>query len=412
MQDITERKQAEESLRKSEASLNQAQKIANVGNWSWHLPSDQWEGSDQLYTIYGINRDESSSIWHEIVRQRVHPDDIAMIEAADKVVMSGSIPKPVEYRVVWPDGSTHIVSDEVGEIILDEDGKPSIVIGIVQDITERKLAEEKLHKSEASLKQAQKIAKVGNWSWHLPSDQYEGSDQFYTIYGINRDGSNSIWHEIVRQCVHPDDIAMIEAADKVVMSGSIPKPVEYRVVWPDGSTHIVSDEVGEIILDEDGKPSIVTGIVQDITERKQAENLLRENEEKFRYVFEAANVGKAITSISGGMLVNKAFANMLGYSPEELAPKTWQMITPPENIESNEAILAPMLQGKINSVRFDKQYIHKNGTYIWTDVSVALQRDANGTPLNYIATIINITDRKRAEEALRESEERFKKLFT
>ncbi len=92
MQDITERKQAEEALRKSEASLNQAQKIANVGSWSWHLPSDQYEGSDQFYTIYGINRDGASLIWHEIVNQRVHPDDIALIEAADKIVMSGGIP--------------------------------------------------------------------------------------------------------------------------------------------------------------------------------------------------------------------------------------------------------------------------------------------------------------------------------
>ena len=94
VQDITERKQAEEALRKSEASLKQAQKIANVGNWSWNLSSDQYEGSDQFFTIYGINRDEASCIWHEIVSQRVHPDDIALIEAADKIMMSGSIPKP------------------------------------------------------------------------------------------------------------------------------------------------------------------------------------------------------------------------------------------------------------------------------------------------------------------------------
>ena len=60
VQDITERKQAEEALRKSEASLKQAQKIANVGNWSWNLSSDQYEGSDQFFTIYGINRDEAS----------------------------------------------------------------------------------------------------------------------------------------------------------------------------------------------------------------------------------------------------------------------------------------------------------------------------------------------------------------
>jgi len=165
--------------------------------------------------------------------------------------------------------------------------------------------------------------------------------------------------------------------------------------------------------DKDGKLLQVIVTFTDITDSKQAEELLRESEDEFKYVFEAANVGKSITSISGGMLVNKAFADMLGYSPEELALKSWQMITPPEEIEPIQAILAPMLKGKIDAVRFDKHYLHKNGSTIWADVSVALRCDAEGNPLNYITTIINIAERKRAEEALEQKLEellRFQRL--
>jgi two-component system sensor histidine kinase EvgS len=125
--------------------------------------------------------------------------------------------------------------------------------------------------------------------------------------------------------------------------------------------------------------------------------LLHESEEKFRHVFEAANVGKSITSLSGNIDVNQAFCDFLGYAPEELREKTWQELTPPEDIVSQEAILMPLLHGETNSTRFEKRYIHKNGSLIWADVSVAIQRDADGTPLKFITTVVDITDRKKAE---------------
>ena len=119
-------------------------------------------------------------------------------------------------------------------------------------------------------------------------------------------------------------------------------------------------------------------------EREQIDESLRESEEKFRSVFESANVGKSITSPSGEISVNKAFADMLGYKQEELAHKTWQELTPKEDVATIEALLKPLLNGEEDSVRYEKRYVHKDGSYIWTDYSTVLRRDPDGQPEHFI----------------------------
>jgi PAS domain S-box-containing protein len=132
----------------------------------------------------------------------------------------------------------------------------------------------------------------------------------------------------------------------------------------------------------------------------RAERDLRENEEKFRMVFESSNVGKSITTPDGKISVNKAFADMLGYTQDELALKTWQMLTPEEEIEPIQAILQSMVSGKKDTARLTKRYIHKNGSFVWADVSTVIRRDEDGKPLHFITTIIDISAQKRSEEAL------------
>ena len=149
-------------------------------------------------------------------------------------------------------------------------------------------------------------------------------------------------------------------------------------------------------------------LVMDITERKQAEEKLKESEEKFKSVFESANVGKSITLPTGEINVNEAFCEMLGYTREELQNTKWQEITPEEEIPSIQKKLDPLLNGQKNAARFEKRYICKNGTHIWVDVSVSVRRDENGKPLYFITTIIDINERKQAEEELRTSEAKFK----
>jgi len=165
------------------------------------------------------------------------------------------------------------------------------------------------------------------------------------------------------------------------------------------------------IRDSSGK--ITNAVIQhiDITERRQAEEKLRESEEKFRYVFDRSIIGKSITFLSGGMDANQAFCEMLGYSKEEFLKLTWQEISHPDDIEFSQRIVDSILSGEKDSARFTKRYVHKNGSIVWADVSTSVRRDKEGKPLYLMTTISDITERKKAEESLWQSEHRFKELF-
>ncbi|MDY0312905.1 MAG: transporter substrate-binding domain-containing protein [Desulfobacterales bacterium] len=119
---------------------------------------------------------------------------------------------------------------------------------------------------------------------------------------------------------------------------------------------------------------------------------------KFRDVFEAANAGKSITLPTGEINVNQAFADFLGYSPEELEGKSWQDLTPAEDIAKIQQHLARLLDGEQDATRFEKRYIRKDGTWVWGDVSTTLRRNAQDRPLYFLTTIVDISARKEAEE--------------
>ncbi|MDA3956677.1 PAS domain S-box protein [Oceanispirochaeta sp.] len=148
------------------------------------------------------------------------------------------------------------------------------------------------------------------------------------------------------------------------------------------------------------------------SERKKTKYALKESEDKFKLVFESANVGKSITSPNGRVSVNQAFADMLGYTREELRDKTWQELTPPEDIEVINQKLNSILAEEQKATRFEKKYIHKNGSIIWADVSTVLHRDPEGKPLHFITTVVDISEKKIAEEALIENEKRYRKAQT
>ena len=134
------------------------------------------------------------------------------------------------------------------------------------------------------------------------------------------------------------------------------------------------------------------------------QNALRESEDRFRSIFDTANVGKSITSLDGEVNGNKAFAEMLGYTRvEELNRKSWQSITPENEIKQTQEKVDQLLSGEKNSVRFNKHYLKKDGSLIWADVSIAIRRETNGKPLYFITTVVDITAQNKAEQALQHS---------
>ena len=157
-----------------------------------------------------------------------------------------------------------------------------------------------------------------------------------------------------------------------------------------------------LLRDAEGQPSGMWAIVRDITERKRAEEGLRESEDKFKYVFDHSVAGISLTLLSGELNVNQAFCEMVGYSADELNHRKWQEITHPEDVELTLNANRALLSSEKESMRFTKRYIHKNGSIVWADVATALRRDKDSQPLYFMSTFLDITERVRAEEEIRQ----------
>ncbi len=176
---------------------------------------------------------------------------------------------------------------------------------------------------------------------------------------------------------------------------------EFQVQRRDGSTFPawVSDSP---IYDEHGALIGFVGVSSDITERKATEAALRESEQRFRQVEEQAPIGLALVAPDGRWLrVNPALCALVGYDAEELLARTFQDITHPDDLNLGLDYARRVLAGEIATYQLEKRYIRKNGTHVWALLSVSLVRHADGYPLYFIAQVQDLTDRKRAEEALR-----------
>jgi len=164
-------------------------------------------------------------------------------------------------------------------------------------------------------------------------------------------------------------------------------------------------------LGQDGRVAGLMGTIIDVTGRKKAKRALRESEERFRQTFELAASGIAHVGLDGRFLrVNRSLCKILGYTAEELARLSVKDISHPDDRMITDVERRRMREGAIESVHFEKRYLRKDGVTVWVDLTVALVRDADGAPQYEIAVFDDITERKRADVALRESEARFRSL--
>lgn len=168
--DITERRRGELALQTSASELRKAQGIAHIGSWRWHVPSSHLDWSDELYSIFGVSREEFDGDRGRVVAERVHPDDRGKIELWNQAVLDLAHPPPMEFRIVRRDGTVRHVWGECGDIDFDETGASLVVRGIIQDITERKRTEAEKRRLEDELQTAQKLESIGRLAGGVAHD--------------------------------------------------------------------------------------------------------------------------------------------------------------------------------------------------------------------------------------------------
>jgi PAS domain S-box-containing protein len=296
-QDITERKRAEEerealsrSLQESKAWLEEAQRVAHIGYWVWDLETNCVIYSDETYRIYGMTPQEGP-IDLAIVSEATHPEDRERVfRIADEAIRSGTRADS-EHRIVRPSGEIRTIH-ALGDLKKDASGRPYQMFGTTQDITERKRAEEErqalshdLQESKARLEEAQRVAHVGHWEWDLETDVVVWSDETYRIFGLTPQ-ERPMDLATVRAIVHPEDRESLYSGVDVDLVAGVHPDAEFRIVLPNGEVRTVyattsklwSALPGDSKRDALGRPYKLFGTVQDITERKRAEQALQQSQ--------------------------------------------------------------------------------------------------------------------------------------
>lgn len=279
--DITDRvrqdealRREREALRRSEARLAEAQRLAHVGSWELDLATGERIWSDELFRICGLDPAQGAPDAASL-RACYHPDDLPRYEHALSEMLATGEPSELDVRALRPDGEVrwcHLTAAAVR----DATGKIARVVGAAADITERVEAEQTLRESHELLIESERrlrVALTGGWLgwWHLDmrtGEYVEFSDLCKAHFGLPPEATLS--YTTFRACIHPEDRGYVDGATALALDNRREYIAEYRVLWPDDSVHWVSAH-GVVIYDEAGQVVRAIGTTQDITARKLLE---------------------------------------------------------------------------------------------------------------------------------------------
>jgi PAS domain S-box-containing protein len=268
--EITQRKKAEEALRNTQFTLSEGQRIAHVGSFEYIANTRTTMWSDEEYRIYGLDPGTPSPDYEVMLAKFIHPDDAALLQKTFiEAMQSGSIYE-LEHRIVRPDGSVRIVYNRALPYF-DNEGNLVRYVGATLDITELKKVEQALKESEQRLHLAQEAANVGTWEWDLRTNKNYWSEGIWKLYGLEPHSCEPSYDAWV-QTIYPDDRPTVEKAVQEAANSGNKLSTEWRVFGHSGKERWLMS-IGQPLLDTNGKPTRYIGIVIDITERKQAEQM-------------------------------------------------------------------------------------------------------------------------------------------
>ncbi len=413
--DVTARKEAEEHLREAERRyrtlveqipaityIDECQSLDDPRSWPTIYISPQVE------TILGYSPEEwlnDRQLWGRLI----HPDDVERSLEADRRHYRTGEPLAMEIRLIAKDGSTHWIRDEA-IMVPDDDGRPLWSQGILLDITERKLAEQQLHDAEERYRSLIETIPAATYidTVAAASEAVYMSPQVEHIFGFTPEE----WlrqPELWEQCVDPEDLPEVAAKIERLNRDGTPYDAEYRFRRPDGQIVWVHDQA-VVIRDEHGVPRFSQGVMFDITERREAEEQLRETEERFRAIVEHVPAGIYVdapdTSMQS-MYVSPQVEAITGIPEDEwLAnPDSWAEALHPED---REVVLGRYLAAVAAEEAWSDEYRMqtRDGRTIWVHDETTVIHDDEGRHAMLLGVMSDITERKLAEHALRESEQR------
>ncbi|WP_297087941.1 PAS domain S-box protein [uncultured Draconibacterium sp.] len=404
LQDITERKQAENEIIKVNRRLKISTESAGIGIWDLDLKKNVLTWDKRMFELYGIES-ESFEGAYEAWKKGVHPSDIERSDKEVQAAIAGEKEFHTQFRVVWPDGQIRFI--EAHAIVnYDPDGTPKNMVGVNWDITEPKQAE------EANKELLNRFELIG---LHLPGVIYQfrrrndGSYHFpyashgiTMIYGVTPE---EVEHDASKafKAIHTDDLERVSAT--INHSAQTLKPWHdvYRVNQPSGKIIWVEGNSTPIKL-EDGS-IIWHGFIQDITKRKHIEESLFESEERFKLAMNASNDG----IFDWNLLTNEIYYSpgwkkMLGYEDHELPNdfSVWETTTEPEDVKKSWELQQKLISKKVDRFEIEFKMKHKDGH--WVDILSRAKAIFNdkGKAIRIVGTHTDITERKQFIKTIQE----------
>jgi PAS domain S-box-containing protein len=347
-----------------------------------------------MYRIYGRNPQESGATYDELLNY-IRLDDREYVDNAIKKALNGrkalnEKPSGIDYRIVLANGEERAVHAQT-EIIFDENNIPIRVKGVTQDITERKRAEEKIQTLANAVESSNDAIITVSLdglitSWNKAAEQ---------VYGYSAE-------EIMGRDIsvlEPDNIkGEIKQFSEKIKQGKKIQHYETLRLKKDGTIINISVALSPI-FDVAGKLVAISGIVRDITDRIRAEEALRESEARLRQFYESDMLGVFYFNLDGSITdANDELLEIVGYTREDLQAGrvNWNKMTPPEYCSLDERAIAELKTIGVKEPQ-EKEYIRKDGSRIPVIVGVAAFDQVCNEG---IAFVLDITEKKKAEEAL------------
>ena len=402
--DISEQKRTEENLKNSLERLIFAQKAAKTGFWDWDIKTGKQTWSEEFLELFGLPSDVQPTF--DTWRKALHPDDRKRSE--EKIYRSIEDKKSLdnEYRIILSDGVERWIRTQ-GDTFYDNSGNPQRMCGICIDITKQKQMGDGLRQIERELNKAQQIAHVGSWIWNIKNQNLTWTDELYRIYGVDK--VFTLTFDNIMSMIHPEDREKNVAKVKEFLESATILEYEFRIIRPDNSIRYIFQSI-EVSRDSTGKPLRAVGIMQDITERKKIEKEVIESEEKLKRILDSTPDAITVTDLNGNIVeCNQATSKIYGSPKAEIIGKNaLDFFSPKDRKKAKDNLKKTLELGSIKNVEYT--LVTKDGWEYPAELSASLIRDMSGNPQSFVAILRDITERKRTEETLKESEEKLRSI--
>ncbi|MDX2148323.1 MAG: PAS domain-containing protein [Planctomycetota bacterium] len=421
--DVTAARKAEEAHRDRERWWRLALEAAEMGAWTYDPIADRVGCDERSRRLMQVG--DAELVDFRLWLSRVHPDDRERVEreAAMAMTSEGDGRYSTEYRVAIDDdpapsaGATDIAKQAFrwiaasAQVTFDAGRRAIRWHGTVQDVTQRRDAERALAQAADALALererlsiALRAGGLGVYEWTPQDGSVWWSPETYAVFGVGADFKPSI--ASFTNLVHPDDRGELWRKTEESVRDRGPFVHEYRIRRPDGQERWIFNR-SHVVIDEHGNLERVTGVAGDITDRKKTEQTIRDSEARLRTFFQAPAVGTLHGHIDGRIFsCNDEFLRIIGRTRESFDREgvLWDSITPAEWLGVDASAIAEARQ-RGACTPYEKQYLRPDGSRVWVLLSYTLLAPLREESM---ALIIDISDRKRAEQELRETESRFR----